>query len=105
MPGCTGSIFVGSAPVITATFAEDDGVPADPTAVEVVTYAPDGTRTVYTHPDATISNPSTGTWVFTFPAGITQHGIWWVKIAGTAGILAASEVSFKVRPLHTAAPV
>lgn len=105
MSGCSSDVTVGTAPTVTATFVDADGAPADPSAIEVVTLAPDDTRTVYTSPDATITNPAVGTWVFTFPAAITLHGKWWVRVAGTATIVAASEVSFRVRPSNTAAPL
>jgi hypothetical protein len=90
--------MAGTAPVVTATITDADGAPADPTALVVTTRAPDGTQVDYTHPDAAITNPAVGTWVFTFPAPLTDAGEWAVYFAASGGGAdVARSVVFKVR--------
>lgn len=87
---------IGDQPTITATFRQiGTGVLTTPNALTITVREPDGTETDYTQADAT--NPSVGVWEFAMPAVLDSCGIWTVKFFGTAGVIAAEEVSFKVR--------
>lgn len=87
---------IGDMPTVTATFRQiGTGALTTPTALTITVREPDGTETDYDQADAT--NPSVGVWAFTFPDVIDSCGIWTVKFFGTAVLIAAEEVSFKVR--------
>jgi hypothetical protein len=94
---------VGDRPEITATFTNAAGTATDPTTVVFITRAPDSTEVSYTAP-TNITNPTTGTFVFTFPAALTQEGMWSVRAKGTAGLITAGETSFIVKPSAFATP-
>lgn len=86
---------IGDQPTVTGYFtAIDTGLPANPSAITIQVRKPDGTVTSYTQADAT--NPAVGTWRFSFPAPLDQDGLWRVRFAGTAGVVAAAETSFSV---------
>jgi hypothetical protein len=89
---------VGDQPIVTATFRDEADVLESPSTVTVKVIEPNGTqRATVTTPDASITNPSTGVFAYTFPAALDQSGIWRVKFAGTAGLVAAEEIEFMVR--------
>lgn len=89
------TLQIGDQPTITAYFtAIDTGLPANPSAITVQVRKPDGTVVAYTQADC--SNPAVGTWRFAFPAPVDQDGLWRVRFAGTAGVVAAAEISFSV---------
>lgn len=90
-----GPYDIGDQPIITGTFEDVDGTPTDPTAITIIVREPDGTETGYDQSDAT--NPSVGVWSFQIPSALDSCGIWTVKFFGTATLVAAQEVSFKVR--------
>lgn len=96
---CSGSsIMAGTAPVVTAAITNAAGAPANPTGLVVTTRSPSGTQVEYTHPNAAITNPAVGTWVFTFPAPLIVAGEWAVYFAASGGGAdTARSVTFKVR--------
>jgi hypothetical protein len=90
-----GPYDIGDQPIITGTFEDVDGTPTDPTDIDVIVREPDGTETSYD--DSDMTHVSTGVWSFQIPSALDSCGIWTVKFFGTAGLVAAQEVSFKVR--------
>lgn len=82
----TGSDFV-----ITTFFTDIDGNPADPTSVDALIQAPDGTQTA---PVPTSSE--VGTWVTVGPADMP--GLWFYEITGTSTISVVDVGSFCVEP-------
>lgn len=94
------SVKKGTRPSVEVTFRDVDDALANPTAVRVITRDPSGDQVTYNTPNAAITNPSTGLWVFEFPTALTEVGKWWVYVAGTAGLLASAEVSVDVSGVH-----
>jgi len=94
----TATFDIGDRPRVTATFTDIDGTPATPSTIVVKVRNPAGIETTYTSPDATITTPATGTVRFTWPEPLDTPGVWAVRIAGTAGVEAAAETTFRVAP-------
>lgn len=88
----------GDQPVVTVAFANVLGAATNPTTVKFVTRNPSGTEVEYVAPNANITNPSTGTYVFTFPTAVGVSGTWEVRARGTAGLIAEVVGSFVVIP-------
>ena len=86
---------IGDRPVITGTFTDVEGAPADPSAITFELIAPDGT--VSTGDEGAAVNSAVGTWSWTIPAAFDQHGTWVARVAGTAGVIAAAESKIRVR--------
>jgi len=85
-------------PRITARFTNLDGDPQTPTSIMVKVKRPSGEEVTYTSPDGSITTPSVGAVVFEFPSVLDADGMWHVRIIGAAGVNAAAETSFSVRP-------
>ena len=85
------TFHIGDKPVITTTFTDVDGVAASPTVVEAFTQSPDGVETPLTPVEA---DPGVFT---TTVQTLDQPGMWYWRVAGTAGIIAADEGHFHVR--------
>ena len=99
-------VVVGTAPVITASFTDVSGAAADPDTVAFRVKEPDDTETTYTTPDPAIANPSVGTYVLTFPTGVTQVGPHWVYCVGSGGTSpAANEIGFAATGVNVTVPV
>lgn len=90
-----GPYDIGDQPVVTGTFRDVDDALTTPPTITITVREPDGTETDYDQTDAT--NPSVGVWAFEMPGPLDSCGIWTVKFFGTTGLIAAQEVSFKVR--------
>lgn len=86
---------IGDQPRITVTFTNIAGVATDPSAVECVVRAPDGTETT-----PTPTNGS-GDGEFYIDLPLDQNGLWHVRFAGTGTVTAAVEQSILVRRPHT----
>lgn len=94
---------MGTAPTVTAAFTDIADVATDPATIEFRTIEPNGTETPYTFPDATITNPAVGSYVFTWPTATTDPGEHWVVVSGTGnGVTVADEVGFTVHATHAA---
>lgn len=92
-----GQLHVGTAPRITGYFTDGDGNPADPTTVTVRAIDPDGvTISTWTSPDAQITNPAVGTWIFDFPNALDDAGKYHVLMVGSGAISASNEISFTI---------
>jgi hypothetical protein len=89
---------IGDLPIVVALFTDVEGTPTNPTTVVFKTRTPTGTITTYTSPDASIVNGEVGEWTFTFPAALSIPGTWYVRAAGTSGLISAEEVGFEVSP-------
>lgn len=100
----TTTFDIGDRPRITATFTDIDGAAATPSTIVVRTRNPSGIETTYTSPNAAITTPAVGTVRFMWPAPLDQAGVWAVRIAGTAGLEAAAETTFRVAPSTFATP-
>lgn len=87
---------IGDRLTVTATFTDENGTATDPDEVTAWVLDPSGTLTTYVSPDATLTNPSVGTWAFQMAAALDDDGDWYVRIAGTSGLLAAEEVQIPV---------
>lgn len=85
-------------PRVTARFTNLDGDPETPTSIVVKVKYPSGAEVTYTSPHASITTPSTGAVVFDFPAVLDADGVYHLRIIGAAGVNAAAETSFIVRP-------
>lgn len=85
-------IVVGSTPVITTTFRDEDGNLADPNTVSADIRAPDGTMS-----SPTPTNVSVGIWETLVP--VDQAGWWFYEIAGSGGgVDVVDQGSFCVAP-------
>lgn len=90
--------LVGQQPLITALFTNAANVATNPTTVTFIFVDPAGAQTSTSNPNAAITNPSTGTWVYTWPGstGITTVGVWSYRIKGVGALIDADEGSFEV---------
>lgn len=96
---------VGTRPRVRLTFWDENDDLADPSTITVKVKAPGGTTTTWTSPDATITQESTGVWVFQFPAALTVAGDYWVYAVGSGGGAdVASEIKFTLRGVHVPLP-
>lgn len=94
------AVHVGTSVDFTANVYATSGALADPDTMRVILRAPDGTQQSFTAPDVTISNPSTGVWVFSSPV-LDQIGKWWVAFLGAGGdVNVTDEQSQEVCGLH-----
>lgn len=97
---------VADRPVVRIVFWDDSGAPVNPSTVKIITKNPSsGTETVYTTPDASITNPETGEFRFKFPAAITTPGTWLVRGLGTAGTHTGDETPLVVRQSGFTTPI
>jgi hypothetical protein len=90
------SYNVGDQVRLTATFADSDAAPADPTTVTCLVkrrYQIVPTTTTYTYPD-TITKASTG--VYYIDVVPSDEGIWDYRWVATGTVVAAEEGSFNV---------
>lgn len=78
---------VGSLVEVTATFRDDAGALADPTAVVAEYKRPDGTIVV-----AAATHDSLGVYHIDVP--LTESGNWAARFNGTGAIVAAAESKF-----------
>ncbi len=79
----------------TATFADDDGVVTDPTAVVAKYKEPDGTITTLTYGvDGALVKLGTG--VYYFDLTPTVAGDWWYRFYATGSGQSAEEQAFRV---------
>lgn len=88
---------IGDAPILSATFRDENDTLTDPTTVEFKVKDPNGITTTTTSPDAAITNPSVGVWKLQM-AVLSASGPFYWRAAGTAGLVAAAEDRFVVRP-------
>lgn len=89
---------IGDKPRAVARFADVEGNPVTPTSITVKVKNPSGLEVAYTSPHISITTPLPGVVVFEFPAVLDVDGVWFIRIIGTAGVNAAVEASFIVRP-------
>lgn len=96
-----GEVFdIGDRPIITVTFRDEAGTLTSPSTVVFGYVKPDGTEVVGQSP---LDNPSTGVFRYRLPT-LDAAGVWTWRGKGTAGLIAADEGSFTVRPSAFAAP-
>lgn len=86
---------IGTRVVITGEFTDVTGAADDPSAITFSLRKPDGT--IVTATEAAAVNPAVGEWSWTASVLLDQHGTWVARVAGTAGLETASEVTFRVR--------
>lgn len=86
MPACVTNepLYAGSQPTVQFTHYDIDEVLADPSAITVRYGLQGATPTIITHPNAAITQESTGVWRFTFPAPLAA-GTYWVTITASGG--------------------
>ena len=82
---------IGDAPVVTCTFRDLAGTLTSPTTVTAKLVEPDGTQS-----DLSPVEESTGVYSATVPT-IDQAGTHTVKFFGAGALVAAEELSFRVR--------
>lgn len=75
---------IGDQPTLTALFVNATNTPTNPTTVTFITKDPAGTEVSTVFPNAAITNPSTGTFVYTYPSALSLAGThaWRVKSVG-----------------------
>lgn len=95
-------IYVGGRPSIRMTWTDIDDDLVDPATIQVKVLKPDMTTATYDYPsDASITNESTGVWLFHFPSGLDQSGTYWVYMVGSGGGAdAAGEIKLMVHGSH-----
>lgn len=97
--------YVGTRPRVRMTFEDENGDLSDPSTIVVRVKDPSGTTTTWTSPDATITNESTGIWIFEFPAALTAAGDYWFYAVGSGGGAdVGSEIKFTLLGVHVALP-
>lgn len=96
--------LVGQMPQLTFTFTNAANVLTNPTTIVVQITDPTGTQVNTTSPNAAITVPSTGVWVYTAPAALSIVGtyIWRVKATGT--LTDSDEGTFTVLATLTPTP-
>lgn len=87
---------IGSAPVVEVDFTADD-VAADPSAVSFQTIDPDDVLVSYTDASPEVTNPTVGRWELQLPA-LTKSGVWKIRAAGTATVVAVDIGELYVEP-------
>lgn len=92
------SYDIGDQPKMRVTFTVN-GVATSPSTVVGKYRKPDGTEGDLTG----VVAESAGVWVATFPT-LDDDGIWYGRMKGTAGVIAAAEVRFYCRPTPFATP-
>lgn len=102
MTRSVGPVRVGTRPQIQGLFTDHNGGPVDPTVVRVIVRKPDDTQDPYTSPNAAITNPEVGTWLFRFPAELTMPGTYWIYFNGDDPADVADEIKLVVRGVHVA---
>lgn len=85
---------LGSHPVLTGVFYDEDGDRDDPTDVTLTVTEPDGT--VVVHPEADLANPSVGVWTFTLAGDAL--GTWGYAWDGTGAVEASGDNQLSVGP-------
>jgi hypothetical protein len=90
---------VGDKPEVQVTFRDTADVLTNPGALSGLIRYPDGTEAALSAP----TNNSTGIYTWAIPT-LTQQGVHVVRAKGTSGLVAATEVSFKVRATAFTAP-
>lgn len=89
------SYTLGALVRLSASFADANGDPANPTTVTFKTKAPDATVANYVFPDdAAVINPSPGAFYVDITAD--QSGEWCYRAEGAGAVQAASEADFEV---------
>lgn len=98
--------YVGQRPLITATFVNSSNTLTNPTTVTFIIRDPAGTETSTASPNAAISNPSTGVFVYTWPGstGATVVGVYGWRVKGVGALIDADEGSFEVVASLVSAP-
>lgn len=86
---------IGQMPQITALFLNATNTPTAPTAITFVTVNPLGAEVTTVAPNAAISNPSTGTYVYTYPAALSVAGTYSWRVKGTGTVTNADEGTFE----------
>jgi hypothetical protein len=104
MAACDLTVFAGTQPAVDATFRNEDGQLADPTAITVTTTDPSGDVVVYNYPGApeiakNIIDEPIGVWRFTFNAALTETGTWTILVAGTAGVVVTAKTTIAVKQI------
>jgi len=89
---------IGQQPVITARCTNAAGALANPTTITFQTVDPAGTQTSTSNPNAAITNPSTGIWVYTWPGstGVTVAGMYGWRVKGVGTVIDADDGTFEV---------
>lgn len=97
--------YVGTRPRVRMTFWDENETLANPSSITVKVRAPGGTTTTWTTPNATITNESTGVWLFQFPAALTTAGEYWFYAVGSGGGAdVAIEIKFVLKGVHVPLP-
>lgn len=91
----------GQVPTITALFTNSANTPTNPTTVTFQITDPSGAQVNTASPNAAITNPTTGTFVFTFTAALAQTGVWIWRVKGTGALTDADEGSFRCLQIQT----
>lgn len=101
MPVCTNEpLYTGSQPTVQFTHYDIADALADPSAIEVRFGLQGQTPTTIVHPNAAITQESTGVWRFTFPAPLAA-GTYWVAIEASGGGNAiVDQIKVVVRGTH-----
>lgn len=99
-----GTFDIGDEVQVTATFTDLDGDLTTPGAYTFQVQQPDGTEVSYDENDVETDNPSTGVVTLTFTITANDPGRWYVRARGTAGLKAADEDWFYVKPSAFATP-
>jgi hypothetical protein len=95
------TVHVGTRPQVQGLITNaTSGAPVNPTVLTVIVRNPDDTQDTYTSPNAAITNPETGTWLFRFPAEITVPGTYWIYFNGDDPADVADEIKLVVRGVH-----
>lgn len=86
---CPNCYDLGTAIVLTGTFADPSNNPADPGSVILRVLDPTGVETV-----ATPTKVSVG--VYQYPIDLSVPGVWFYRFEGTAPVDTAMEANFVV---------
>lgn len=98
------TFVLGQLVTIQALFVNQTNTPTNPTTVTFITNDPAGAQITKASPDATITNPSTGTFLYTPAAAVALAGTWTWRVKGVGAVINADEGSFFVEPSLVATP-
>lgn len=96
--------LVGQMPTVTALFTNSSNTPTNPTTVTFQITDPTGAQVNTSNPNAAITNPATGTWLYIFPAALSLSGTYVWRVKGVGTLTDADEGTFVVLPTLTPTP-
>ncbi len=94
-PRWLGVFHHGTPITFTFTFTDTLGAPADPSGCTITIHPPTADDIAKSITDMT--RVEEGTWTLAYTPAVYDPGLWHVRVAATAGVIAADEMTFTIR--------